>query len=124
MFVDDSAGNAPLMPLSGVPAAAILATGLALAGSTGPGLAVGVGGFRLGRYRWLHHALYGAAVVSCMLTVAVGIVAASPVRWAMAIVLVPLAALTHTCGGTSRHVALAATGLVLYIGVLTIAAIT
>jgi hypothetical protein len=102
----------------GIADAVILATGLALSRSTGLGIAVGIGRLQLGRYRWLHHALYGAAVVSCLLTVAVGVVTATPIRWAMVVVLVPLAALTRTRGGTLRHVAVAGFALVLYVAVL------
>jgi hypothetical protein len=99
--------------------AVVVATGLALVASTGLGVAVSVGGVHLGRHRWLHHALYGAAVVACMLTVAVGILTRTPLRWAMVVVLVPLAVLTRTRGGTTRHVLLAAAALLLYAAVVT-----
>lgn len=106
------------MAPAGIANAVVIATGLSLAASTGLGLAVGVGGLQLGRYRWLHHGFYAAAVASCLLTVAVGVVTASPVRWAMIVVLVPLAALTRTKGGTTRHIAVAGFALVLYVAVL------
>lgn len=106
------------MAPAGIADAVVIATGLTLAASTGLGLAVGAGGLHLGRYRWLHHALYAAAVVSCLLTVAVGVVTATPVRWAMIVVLVPLAALTRTRGGTAHHVAVAGIALALYLAVI------
>lgn len=106
------------MAPAGIAHAVVIATGLTLAASTGLGIAVGLGGLRLGRYRWLHHGLYAAAVVSCLLTVAIGVVTASPVRWAMVVVLVPLAALTRTQGGTTRHVAVAGSAVALYVAVL------
>lgn len=102
----------------GIADAVVIATGLTLAASTVLGLAVAVGGLQLGRYRWLHHALYAAAAVSCLLTVAVGVVTATPIRWAMIVVLVPLAALTRTSGGTTRHVAVAGVALALYVAVI------
>lgn len=106
------------MAPAGIAHAVVIATGVSLAASTGLGLAVGVGGLQLGRYRWLHHGFYAAAVMSCLLTVAVGVVYASPIRWAMIVVLVPLAALTRTRGGTTRHVAVAGVALALYVAIL------
>ena len=65
-------------------------------------------------FRWLHHALFFAVVVSAMLAVAEGFWVGAPYRWTLLPALVLYAILPRVRAGTAGHAALACGALACY----------
>lgn len=65
-------------------------------------------------FRWLHHALFFAAVASAALAAFVGYLQGAPYLWPLLGVLALFAVLPRVKAGTAGHAALASAALVLY----------
>ncbi|CAN5912649.1 hypothetical protein BH23ACT11_BH23ACT11_05420 [soil metagenome] len=65
-------------------------------------------------YRWLHHALFFAVIVSAVVAIAVGFWADAPYRWVLLPVLLLFLVLPRVRAGTMGHAALASMALILY----------
>lgn len=74
---------------------------LASAVATGTGVQLGV--IDTSRGRWIHHALYGATLVSCSAVAAIRPATQRQVSLAMVVTLAALAALSRTRGGSLGH---------------------
>ena len=66
-------------------------------------------------FRWLHHALFFAVVVSVAAAVLVGFLTGAPYRWTLLPVLFLFAVLPYVRAGTTGHAALACGALVFYV---------
>jgi len=89
--------------------------GVALTASSALGSSVRSGRLDLGRWRWLHHALYAASLTSAVGASGIDAARGRPTWPVAAGTLTVLAVLPTTRGGSRSHVAVAATASAVYL---------